>query len=92
MPKTNKSRQNINTFFIMGQMIQRGNELIRINPSNKQKLEFSTSGGRAWSTRFSSSSCGDFTDLVDNGKEILAQTTKGLYYSTSEGRAWNKRG
>ena len=75
----------------MGLMIQRGKELIRINPSNKQKIEYSTSDGRTWHTRYSGSSCGDFNDLIDNGKEILAQTTKGLYYSTSDGRTWHKR-
>jgi len=65
----------------MGQMITRGKELIRINPSNKQKIEYSTTDGRSWSTRYSGSSCGDFNDLNDNGKEILGMTSKGLYYS-----------
>jgi len=90
-PKTDKSRQHKIKFIIMGLMIQRGKELIRINPSNKQKIEYSTSDGRTWHTRYSGSSCGDFNDLIDNGKEILAQTTKGLYYSTSDGRTWHKR-
>jgi len=75
----------------MGQMITRGKEIIRINPTNKQKIEYSTSAGRSWNTRYSGSSCGDFNDLTDNGKEILASTSKGLYYSTSDGRSWNKR-
>lgn len=75
----------------MGQMIQRGKELIRINPSNKQKIEYSTNDGRSWISRYSGSSYGDFHDLADNGKEILAQTSKGLYYSTNEGRSWIKR-
>lgn len=35
----------------MEQMIQRGKELIRINPSNKQKIEHSTSDGRTWNKR-----------------------------------------
>ena len=34
---------------------------------------------------------GDFLELIDNGKDILAQTTKGLFYSTTEGRSWTKR-
>lgn len=75
----------------MGQMINRGKELIRINPTNKQKLEYSTTSGRSWNTRFSSSSAGEFSDLTDNGKEILATTSKGIYYSTTDGRSWNKR-
>jgi len=75
----------------MGQMINWGKELIRINPSNKQKIEYSTNDGRNWYTRYTGSSSWDFIDLIDNGKEILAQTTKGLYYSTNDGKSWYKR-
>ncbi len=75
----------------MAQMIQRGKELIRINPSNKQKLEYSTNDGRTWISRYSGSSYGFFNELTDNGKEILAHTSKGLYYSTNDGRTWIKR-
>jgi hypothetical protein len=75
----------------MGQMINRGKELIRINPSNKNKIEYSTNDGRSWTTRYSSSSCGDFSELNDNGKEILGTTSKGLYYSTNDCRSWTKR-
>jgi len=75
----------------MGQMINRGKEIIRISPKQQNKLEYSTNDGRTWNTRYSGSSYGDFQDLTDNGKEILGQTTKGLYYSTNYGRTWNKR-
>lgn len=74
----------------MSQMIKRGKEIIRICPSNKQKIECSTNDGRSWS-RYLNSACGDFTEFTDNGKEILGVTSKGLYYSTSEGRSWSKR-
>lgn len=76
----------------MSQMINRGQELIRISPQSATKIEYSTNGGRTWVTRFSTSSYGDFKDLIDNGREILAQTSKGLYCSTNEGRTWFKRG
>ena len=72
-------------------MINRGRELIRISPKSASKIEYSTNDGRTWSARYSGSSCGDFEDLTENGKEILAQTSKGLYYSTNEGRTWSKR-
>lgn len=72
-------------------MIHRGKELIRIAPSNKQKIEYSTNDGRSWVTRFSGSSYGDFNELTDNGKEILGMTSKGLYYSTNDGRSWVRR-
>lgn len=74
----------------MGQMINTGEELIRINPS-KNSIEYSTTDGRSWHTRFTGSTCGDFSDLVDNGKEILATTSKGVFYSTTAGRSWHKR-
>ncbi len=73
-------------------MIIKDGELIRISPKDSNKLEYSTTNGRSWSTRFSGSSMGSIVDLTDNGKEILAQTEKGLYYSTTKGRSWSKRG
>ncbi|RRJ98931.1 hypothetical protein Ga0100231_001200 [Opitutaceae bacterium TAV4] len=76
----------------MGTMIHRGRELIRINPDNEQKLEYSTNDGRSWTPRYTGASCGDFEDLLDNGKEILATTSKGLYYSVNDGRSWSRRG
>lgn len=75
----------------MSQMINRGKELIRISPKTATKLEASINDGRTWFQRFSGSSCGDFYDLTDNGREILAQTSKGLYCSTNEGRTWFRR-
>ncbi len=75
----------------MAQMIKVGNELIRINPSNKQKIEYSTNNGSSWYVRYQGSSYGDFMDLTDNGKEILATTSKGLYYTTNKGSSWYKR-
>ena len=75
----------------MGQMINRGKEMIRISHKQANKIEYSTNDGRSWITRYSGSSCGDFSDLVDNGKEILGTTSKGLYYSTNDGRSWIKR-
>jgi protein associated with RNAse G/E len=75
----------------MAQMILKGKEMIRINPSTKTKIEYSTNDGRSWMARSTSASYGDFADLTDNGKEILGMTSKGLYYSTNEGRSWMKR-
>ena len=75
---------------VMSLMIQRGREMIRIN-TQKNTIEYSTSNGLNWNTRYSSGSCGTFYDLFDNGREILACTSKGVYYSTSEGLNWNCR-
>ena len=73
----------------MSTMINRGKELIRISPSNTTKLEYSTNSGRSWSLRYSGGSAtGAFSDLTDNGKEILGTTSKGLFYSTNDGRSW----
>jgi hypothetical protein len=76
----------------MGLMVNTGKELIRINPKDPTKLEYSTNGGSSWNHRYSaSSSMGDFQELTDGGKEILGTTTKGLYYSTNGGSSWNHR-
>lgn len=76
----------------MATMINLGEELLRINPKDSKKLEYSKNDGRAWINRFSgSSNQGEFQDLLDNGKELLATTSKGLFYSKNEGRSWIKR-
>lgn len=75
----------------MSQMILKGKEMIRINPTTKTKIEFSTNQGRSWIARSLSTVYGDFLDLTDNGKEILGMTTKGLYFSNNDGRSWIKR-
>lgn len=77
-------------FFIMAQLINYGNEMIRIN-TQKNTIEYSTSKGSSWSTRYSGSSCGIFHDLLAYGNEILACTSKGVYYSTSKGCSWSSR-
>ena len=75
----------------MSQMITKGDELIRISPKKNTTIEYSTTSGRSWHSRSTSSSYGDFQDLTDAGKEILANTSKGLYYSTTNGRSWHRR-
>lgn len=66
-------------------------EMIRINPKNAARLEVSTNQGRSWTTRYSGTSCGDFQDLANNGNEILATTSIGLFVSRNQGRSWSKR-
>jgi hypothetical protein len=76
----------------MSSLISHNDILIRINPKQAGKLEYSRNDGRSWGHRYGpSSTTGDFEDLKSNGKEILAVTSKGLFYSTSEGRAWARR-
>ncbi|MCI1786348.1 MAG: hypothetical protein LKI59_09490 [Bacteroidales bacterium] len=70
-------------------MINRGKELIRICPANAAKLEYSKDNGRSWIQRYYGNTyTGIFSDLLDNGKEILANTSKGLFYSKDDGRNW----
>jgi len=76
----------------MATMINVGEELLRISPKDSRKIEYSKTDGKSWNNRFNgSSSQGEFQDLLDNGKELLATTSKGLFYSKTEGRSWNKR-
>jgi hypothetical protein len=73
-------------------MIKAGNELMRICLKDARKLEFSSNGGLLWTVKFGgASSVGEFQDLVDNGKEFLATTSKGLCFSTAPGRVWTLR-
>ena len=74
----------------MAQIIQRGNELIRIN-TQKNIIECSKDNGRSWHIRFSSDCKGIFVDLFGNGTEILACTSKGIYSSKDEGHSWHSR-
>ena len=70
-------------------MIQCGEELIRICPTDSMRLEYSTNGGKLWIPRYhGSKSIGRFLNLMENGKELLATTSQGLCYSTNKGRLW----
>ena len=76
----------------MSIMINYEKELIRISPTDFKKIEVSTNDGRTWNSRYGGSSLqGNFQDLTDNGKEILATTEKGLFVSKNTGRTWNMR-
>ncbi|MDI6047506.1 hypothetical protein [Flavobacterium yafengii] len=74
----------------MSQMVSHQGELVRINV-NKNCIEYSTNDGRSWHGRSSKSIIFEFQDLTDNGNELLASTTKGLYYSKNKGASWHKR-
>ena len=76
----------------MPQMIMKGRELIRICPKDAQRLEVSTNNGGSWMTRYTgSTNQGMFLDLVDNGREMLATTEKGLFVSSNNGNTWIRR-
>lgn len=73
----------------MPQMIKLNNgELLRINPGNRCKLEFSRNNGVCWVVRMQYPGYGDFLDITDTGTELIATTTKGLYYSRNNGVNW----
>ena len=44
----------------MPQLINYGKEMLRVSAKG---VEYSTSGGRSWMTRYSGSLCGTFLDL-----------------------------
>jgi hypothetical protein len=71
-------------------MLKRGQELIRISPKSPEKIEISTNSGYNWSTRYSGG-IGKFSDIMDNGNEILGTTDSGLYVSTNDGYNWSRR-
>ncbi len=78
----------------MPEVIKKGKELIRICPTNTMKIEFSMDAGEAWKLRYmgNPASPGNFLDLEDGGKELLATTDKGTFYSKNKGKSWLKRG
>ena len=82
---------NINAQKTMPRLIQLGNEIIRVNPEKPTQIQYSISGGRMWSSRYTGTSCGEFIDLIVYKNELIAATTKGIYYSTSGGRMWSSR-
>lgn len=65
--------------------------MIRINPKDTKRLEYSNNQGKSWQTLFSGGSPGEFKGLMDGGSELLAQTSKGLFYSKNDGKSWQKR-
>ena len=67
----------------MAQMILHGRELIRIN-TQKNYIEYSTNDGRSWHTRYTGTHAGNFIDLLDYGSEIIACTSKGIYFSMNK--------
>lgn len=75
----------------MAQLIMIGKEWIRINPNDNMKLEYSTTQGKNWNNLYKSN-IGEMLDLIVNDDEILAQTSKGLFYSTTKCRNFNRRG
>ena len=72
----------------MPRMITYGGEMIRIGERNR--IEYAKNGSSSWSSRCTSSSYGEFRDLLP-GKELLAATSKGLYCSRNSGSSWSKR-
>ncbi|WP_455532249.1 WD40/YVTN/BNR-like repeat-containing protein [Segatella salivae] len=74
----------------MGQIVNFGREMIRIN-SEKNRIEYSTNGGNSWHSRYSGSNAGKFYSLCIYGNELLACTSKGVYYSNNGGNSWHSR-
>lgn len=74
----------------MPQLVTIGNELLRIN-TQKNSIEYSSNEGRTWLTRYCMSSVGTFRDLLAQGTEVFAATSKGLYWSRNGGATWTTR-
>lgn len=74
----------------MAQMVDYKGELIRIHEGN---IEFSENEGITWEKRSEAHYNGDsFTDLVNNGNELLAFTESGeACFSKDYGQTWTLR-
>ena len=75
----------------MAQEINLGKELLRICPTDNNKIEYSTTDGKTWYSRYIGSSYGDFETIQVNGTELVAYTSKGTYISKTKGQTWIKR-
>jgi len=76
----------------MSTMVIKGKEMIRISPKDPRKLEYSNNNGANWLTRWPAQSrTGSFIDLMDNGRELFATTSEGLFCSTNNGLSWTRR-
>ena len=75
----------------MAQEIDLVKELLRICPTDNNKIEYSNTNGKSWYSRYKGSSAGDFYDLAVFGDEIFAVTSKGIYTSKTDGRSWYSR-
>jgi len=74
-------------------MIKWKEYLVRINPNDSTKMQFSADNGTNWNEMYVTNiGGGQILDLTDNGDEILATTSKGLFYTKDRGYNWNKRG
>jgi hypothetical protein len=81
----------------MSQMIQSGNELIRISPQSNNiitQIDYSNNKGRSWQVRqkLPVAGYGRFTDLLDTGAEIIAANDKGqTWASRNKGSSWMRK-
>ncbi len=76
----------------MSQMIEHKGLLFRIDPKASNRLQYSKNKGVSWMLKMvAPSSMGEFVELLDGGDEILATTTKGLYYSKNTGSSFMPR-
>ena len=54
----------------MAQIISIGTALLRINPTNNKKIEYS-SNGKYWTTHYTGSTYGEFYDLLLFGSDFM---------------------
>ena len=76
----------------MAEILNLGEEQIRISQKVYGQIEYSISRGKTWKMRFKGSyQIGEFKDLIDLGPVVLAITSKGLFCSSDNGVSWIKR-
>ncbi len=72
----------------MANSVSWGQETIRINPSDPNKLESSQDGIR-WTERFCGNrSVGEFYSISEDGSSLIATTNHGDFFGASNGSMW----
>lgn len=75
----------------MALLIELEEIIVRINPKNQKRLDYSKNQGKLWLSRYTGTSCGEFYDLSFEGKLLVAKTSNGTFTSRDKGRVWSKK-
>ena len=76
----------------MAEILNLGEEQIRISQKVYGQIEYSITKGKTWKMRFKGDyQVGEFKDLIDLGPVILAIAEKGLFFSRDNGNSWERR-
>lgn len=75
----------------MARLLELDGIIIRINPKNTKRLDYSKNQGKLWLSQYTGTACGEFQDLSFDGKLLIAKTSNGTFTSRDKGKSWSKK-